>query len=168
MDVTSILIGLILFGVSVGIVSLPFRQNQRNGVKIPQADVVYKGDRESVLSALRDLDFDFKTGKVDIEDYTPLRARLMVEAAQFIEQQQEEDKKLEALIQTRRAARQQSVKCDHCGAQVEADQHFCAKCGSQINHERCPHCGKKLQAGDQFCSSCGNRLEVQMEAAVNS
>ena len=168
MEITSILIGLILLGASLFFVSVPFRKNFRKDAQIPKLHVKKEERREGVISALRDLDFDFKTGKVSEEDYTPLRARLMAEAAQYIEQQQEEDRKLEALIQTRRAAQLQSVKCDECGSWVEADQRFCAKCGSPINHEPCPQCGRKIQKGDQFCPSCGNRLEVRMEAAVQS
>lgn len=168
MEITSILIGLILFGASVGFISLPFRQKQWRGVKIPQADVPYKGNRESVFSALRDLDFDFKTGKVSEEDYTPLRSRLVAEAAQYIEAEKKEDDQLEALIQTRRTVQQASIVCEHCGAPMEADQRFCAKCGSPVNNELCPSCGKKIRAGDQFCPSCGNRLKVRVEAVAQS
>ena len=168
MEISSILIGIVLLGVSVGIVSLPFRKKQRKDVRAAKAEIQSATQKEAVLSALRDLDFDFKTGKVSEEDYTSLRARLMAEAAQYIEQETEEDKKLEELIQTRRAARQPSTKCDHCGASIEADQHFCAKCGKPVTSSACPSCGKKIQAGDLFCISCGNRLEVQMEAAGHS
>lgn len=165
MEITSILIGIVFLGVSVGIVSLPFRKKHLKSVKAAKTHVQAE-QRETVLSALRDLDFDFKTGKVSEEDYTPLRTRLLIEAAQYIEQETEQDEKLEAMIQTRRAARQESVKCDHCGSSIEADQHFCAKCGSAVSHELCPHCGRKIRAGDLFCSSCGNKLEVQVEAVL--
>jgi len=168
MEISSILIGLILFGASLFFVSAPFRKKYRKDAQIPKLHVKKEERREVVLSALRDLDFDFKTGKVDEEDYTPLRAQLMVEAAQYIKQQQEEDKKLETLIQTRRAMHQQSIKCDQCGSSVETDQHFCAKCGSPINHELCSQCGRKIRKGDQFCSSCGNRLEVRVEAVAQA
>jgi len=168
MEITSILIGLILLGASLFFVSVPFRRSSRKDAQIPKLHVKKEERREGVISALRDLDFDFKTGKVSEEDYTPLRARLMAEAAQYIEQQQEEDEKLEALIQTRRAAHQQSVKCDHCGASAQAHEHFCAKCGSPINHESCPQCGRIIRKGDQFCPSCGSRLEARVEAVVQA
>ena len=168
METTSILIGLILLAVSLFFISMPFRKKQQKNVKNSKINMQKEDAREMVISALRDLDFDFKTGKVSEEDYTPLRARLMAEAAQYIEQQQEEDQKLEALIQMRRTAHQSGVKCDYCGARVEDDQHFCAKCGKPVKNESCPACGKKVRAGEQFCPSCGNRLEVRMEAAVQS
>ena len=168
MEIFSILIGLILLAASLFFVSVPFRKKHRKDAQISKPRVQKEERREVVLFALRDLDFDFKTGKVSEEDYTPLRARLMTEAAQHIEQQQEEDQKLEALIQARRVTHQQSVKCDHCGDSVEADQRFCAKCGSPVNKGLCPSCGKKIRAGDEFCPSCGNRLEVRVEAVAQS
>ena len=168
MQIPSILIGLILLAASVAFVSLPFRKQERKGVKSAKAQVKAATQKEAVLSALRDLDFDFKTGKVSEEDYTPLRAKLLTQAAQYIEQEKEEDDKLEALIQSRRAAHEHGVKCNHCGAFVEAGQRFCAKCGSAVRQEVCPQCGKKIRAGDLFCSSCGTRLEVRVEAAAPS
>jgi hypothetical protein len=150
MEISSILIGFVLLLASLAFVSLPFRQKQRASLKTHKATEHHEGQRESVLYALRDLDFDFKTGKVGEEDYTSLRAQLMTEAAKYIEQDKEEEEKLEALIQTRRTAQHMAANCDHCGAAV--------------NKELCPSCGKKNQAGDQFCSSCGNRLEVKLEA----
>lgn len=164
MEISSILIGLVLFVASLAFVSLPFRQKPRASPQARKAVGRSEGRRESVLSALRDLDFDFKTGKVSEEDYTPLRSKLMVEAAQFIEQEKEEEEKLEALIQTRRITQHKVVHCDHCGALIEAGQNFCTKCGSAVNKEICPSCGKKNRAGDQFCSSCGSRLEARLEA----
>lgn len=166
MEIPSILIGLVLLGVSLYIVSLPFRKKIRKDAQTPKLHLKKEERHESVISALRDLDFDFKTGKVDEEDYTPLRARLMVEAAQVIEQQQEEDQKLEALIQARRATHQPKAACEKCGTPMQAGQRFCAKCGSPVNNELCPSCGKKIRAGDQFCPSCGIRLEVRAEAVA--
>lgn len=168
MEIPSILIGLMLLGASLVFVSMPFQKKYIKNARTLKPQAQKKEGREVVLSALRDLDFDFKTGKVDVEDYTPLRAQLMAEAAQSIEQEREEDEKLEALIQTRRAAHEQSVKCDECGSSVEANQRFCSECGSPINHESCPQCGKRIRKGDQFCPSCGNSLEVRVEAVVPS
>jgi len=168
MEISSLLIGILIFAVALVVASLPFWQKQRTNLKRRKTAASHNDQRKAVLSALRDLDFDFKTGKVTEEDYMPLRERLMVEAAQYIEQETEEEKKLEALIQTRRATQQQTFNCEHCHAPMEAGQRFCAKCGSAINQEACPTCGRKIRAGDQFCSSCGTQLGVVAEAAAQS
>ena len=166
METSSILIGILLFVAAIAFVIRPFRQKQRAYLNGHKTVVSPEDRRKAVLSALRDLDFDFKIGKVSEEDYTPLRAQLVVEASQYIEQDTEEEKKLEALIQTRRATQQQTMNCEHCGAEVEAGQRFCAKCGSAVHREACPSCGRKIRAGDQFCSSCGTRIGIAMETVA--
>ena len=171
MQISSLLIGLVLLVATLAFVNLPFRQKQNTSVRNhKKANMLHINTtrREAVLSALRDLDFDFKTGKVSEEDYTPLRAQLMAEAAQTIEQEVEDEKKLEALIQSRRANQKESIHCEQCGEPMVANQKFCAKCGAAVHKDSCPSCGQKISLSDQFCSSCGTRLEVQMEAVVPS
>lgn len=168
MEISSLLIGLTLLVASLAFVFLPFRQKMSLTLKQRKTDRHSDRTRESVLSALRDLDFDFRTGKVSEEDYTPLRAQLLNEAAQYIEQEKNEEEKLEALIQTRRTTQQKVGQCEHCGTPMESDQRFCSKCGTAVGKQLCPSCGKNIRAGDQFCSFCGNRLEVKLEAVGQS
>ena len=167
MEISSIFVGFALFVASLAYVSLPFRQKRLKTTSISSVRTTQNGQREAVLSALRELDFDFKTGKISEEDYTPLRTQLMAEAAQYIEAEEKESEQLEALIRTRRAAaQQQGLRCEHCNAPIQAGQRFCSKCGSALNHEQCPSCGRKIQTGDLFCSSCGHKIQIQMEAAA--
>lgn len=166
MELSSILIGILLFAAVMYFIYLPFRQNQRTGTKTRKMETSPKVQRETVLTALRNLDFDFKTGKITEDDYVPLRTQLMEEAARYIELDSEEEDKLETLIQSRRAALQKSQGCGTCGAPLEAGQRFCANCGSAVQQENCPSCGRKIRSGDQFCSSCGTKLEVLAEAAI--
>lgn len=168
MEISSIIIGLVLLGASVAYVSLPFRAKRRQNTNTSKTYAQSKGQREAVLAAVRDLDFDFKTGKISEEDYQPLRAQLIAEAAQFIEAEIKEDAQLEELIQTRRTMQRLDLKCQDCGSPIETDQRFCSKCGSAVNKEKCPSCGKKIQADDLFCSSCGNKIRIHIEALAQS
>jgi len=138
MQISTLLIGIVLLVVAVYFVSRPFLEKDKKAA----ASSVQHGQREAVLSALRDLDFDFKTGKISEEDYQPLRAQLMVEAAQYMEPDKKDDEQLEALIQSRRKIQSRQLSC--------------------------PSCGKKIVLGDLFCSSCGARLEVRVEAVSQS
>lgn len=137
MQNSSLLIGVALLVIAVYFVSRPFLKENKKGVKVASS-IVQPGQREVVLSALRDLDFDFKTGKISDEDYQPLRAQLIVEAAQYMESEKKEDDQLEALIQSRHK--------------------------TQSRLATCPSCGKKIVLGDSFCSTCGAKLEVRGEA----
>lgn len=169
MQIFALIIGLLILTAALAFVSLPFRQGSRKGdVLAPKTVVTQDGRRESIFAALRDLDFDFRTGKVSEEDYQPLRAQLTIEAAQYIESEKNKDEQLEALIQTRRKAKSQGVTCEQCGAPMKAGQQFCSKCGSTAKSTSCPSCGKKMHASDLFCSSCGTKVEAQMDAVTQS
>lgn len=161
MNVSSILIGLILLGVALVFLVRPFQQEQTRLAKHVKKSNNGEG-QIAVLSALRDLDFDYKTGKVSEEDYLPAREQLLAEAARYIEQRDEKEEKLEKLIQNRRAGKGEI--CAECGAQMETGQRFCTECGAQADHVDCPSCGKKVRAGDLFCSTCGTQLIVKAEA----
>jgi hypothetical protein len=52
MEISSILIGLILFGASLFFVSAPFRKKYRKDAQIPKLHVKKEERREVVLSAL--------------------------------------------------------------------------------------------------------------------
>ena len=166
METSSILIGLLLFTGSIAYVVLPFRQNRRKTVTTSKGPTQQVGKREVVLAALRDLDFDFKTGKVSEEDYQPVRNQLMAEAAQYLEQEEKEAERLEVLIQSRRRTHQEGTTCGHCDAHVRAGQRFCSKCGSAVNNELCPSCGKNIKADDLFCPACGNALQIRIKAVA--
>jgi len=168
MEIPSIFTGLALFAAALVYVSLPFRQKRLTHASSSATSLQKQGQGEAILLALRDLDFDFKTGKISEEDYMPLRTHLVAEVAQYIEAEEKRDKQLEALIQTRRAVKNEDATCRHCGTSMKADQGFCSKCGSAAGSESCPSCGKNIQAGDLFCTTCGSKLEVRLETIVPS
>ncbi len=140
MQISALFMGLILFCAALAYVSLPFWKKRKDTSK-NLATAQSEGGHEAVLAALRDLDFDFKTGKVSEEDYQPVRGQLLAQAAQYIEVEKKGDEQLEALIQSRRKNKQRLIMS-------------------------CPSCGNKIHTGDLFCSSCGTKLEVRQEAVA--
>ena len=168
MEISSIVIGLLLFGVSVTYVVSPFRQKRQKSGSASQHSDQHMEKREAALVALRDLDFDFKTGKVSEEDYQPLRVQLMAEAAQYMDPAKKEDEHLEQMIQARRKVKGPENKCPQCEAALRSGQHFCSKCGFALNNELCPSCRKKIHSGDLFCSSCGNPIQMPVKAVAQS
>ena len=100
--------------------------------------------KETLYTAIRDLEFDFQTGKVDRKDYTELRQRFEEEAIQLLRQIDavdpliELDNELEHQIH---ALRQQRLS------------HLVLS-----SQNTCPRCRNTLQGDENFCSSCGQPL----------
>lgn len=164
MELGAIFVGLAMLVASVPFVTKPFQEKRFKRIQQPIIPLTPDENRHAVLSALRDLDFDFRTGKVSEEDYTALRAQLVSEAATYIESEDSiADEQIEAMIAARRTARSHSQACSNCGNTVEADSHFCSQCGTAIA-QGCPSCGKPVQDGDYFCTTCGFTLEHKVEA----
>ena len=97
--------------------------------------------KEMLYGAIRDLDFDFQTGKVDQNDYAELRQQLEGEAVQVLRQLDAGD----ALVALDHEIEQQVLALRrHSGSTV---------CGSQ--RESCSGCGTPLDDGENFCPDCG-------------
>src|SRR5512147_690599 len=89
MPVSSILLGLTLAILVVPFVAEPFlrRPGQGRKLKTASAPMGEAATKEAALVALRDLDFDFHTGKITDADYAPLRQELLGAAAQAAQQE---------------------------------------------------------------------------------
>lgn len=84
--------------------------------------------KESAFSAIKELEFDFRTGKLSEGDFHELDARYRTDALELIdaiEEYQEDD----LTGAPDRAAR---ASCDDCGAFVSPNHRFCASCGAEV------------------------------------
>jgi hypothetical protein len=95
-------------------------------------DLLYK--KESAYIALKDLDFDYKTGKIDAADYQEMKSRFETDAVALLGRIDE----LEAGVSAKSARRSATPMagdvrfCVKCGAKAGADFNFCGKCGAAI------------------------------------
>jgi rubrerythrin len=90
--------------------------------------LLYKKDAS--LMAIKDLEFDYKTGKIDEDDYNELKKSFEYAAV----------KVLKAI--------------DH----VEKSGKVSPQAGSEsIGASVCSGCGNKLGSGDAFCPQCGRK-----------
>jgi hypothetical protein len=100
--------------------------------------------KETLYTAIRDLDFDFQTGKVDQKDYTELRQHFEGEAIQLLRQIDavdpliELDNELERQIHTLRQQRLSHINlssqstCPRCRGMLQGDENFCPSCGQPL------------------------------------
>jgi hypothetical protein len=166
MDLGSILAGLALLLAVAFYVARPILEGR--GVRERQVTAADRlaAERETVLGALRDLDFDQATGKITDEDYAPQRAALVSQGVEILKQ-------LEALAgpaaaraadAVERAAASRPGRGRSLDEQIEAEVE--ARRGASARPAGfCPQCGQPAKAGDKFCAKCGAELPATQVAA---
>ncbi|TET21711.1 MAG: RDD family protein [Candidatus Cloacimonadota bacterium] len=59
------------------------------------------------------------------------------------------------------------MKCNRCGATIQADDTFCPECGAKLNTVlKCRYCSSPLDAGDTFCGGCGKAVISEKQQTV--
>lgn len=110
-------------------------------------------ERESLLSALRDIRFDRDMGKLSEDDFSTLDARYRARTVDVLKQldamdagadgeiddEDTLDAWIEAEVRSRRAKddddeseRATAGYCSNCGTPLHADALFCSKCGTPV------------------------------------
>ncbi len=96
--------------------------------------------RRVTLLALRDVEYDYHTGKLDEGDYQELRRELSAEALEALEAAQrdaesDEIDTLEAEIAAVREGLRGGTVCPDCGHRNPAASRFCAGCGVRLSED---------------------------------
>lgn len=94
--------------------------------------------RRVKLLALRDVEYDFATGKLDDEDYRSLKSELAAEALEALEASEKEAEgvgsdDLEAEIAAVRKGLRQGSICEECGHANPGGSRFCSSCGTALS-----------------------------------
>ncbi len=136
-------------------------------------------ERDRILAALQDLDFDHTLGKVPDEDYPAQRLVFLEEGADVLRQldaleplaqpRQSAEDRLEAAVAARRAdaringnggtvvaaavASRRRLSNGHDDVEKMVDARRLGRPEKAAGF--CPHCGKPVQKSDKFCSRCG-------------
>lgn len=152
MDVNSILFILSLLILVILYVSQPFVTQRSVSVTTTDREVSsLLAERERILEALEELDFDNSMGKIPEENYPTQRARMIQQGAKVLQQLdtyhqanpglqtdiQAQDKSsddLEAMIAKRKkgGSKKSGAFCHNCGRHFEPSDHFCANCGVDL------------------------------------
>lgn len=98
-------------------------------------------EREALIDAIRELDFDHRMGKVEEDDYRGTRSRYehrAVELMRTIEETAGPAPEIEARIEEEIAAlrKRDTVTCAGCGYAMPEGARFCPQCGKALAESR--------------------------------
>ncbi|MEN8241971.1 MAG: zinc ribbon domain-containing protein [Chloroflexota bacterium] len=169
MDVGSILLLLAMVVLVAGFIFRPFRDG---GPDVWEEDIELSellSERERILDALVELDFDNELGKVPEEIYLPQRKYLLATGAEVIKKLEEdyqadaEDLAIEAQIAARRSKIEEIIDEDDPLEKMISKRRKSASPKKQAakgssKAKFCAECGSAIKPGDQFCTSCGSKL----------
>ena len=127
-----ILMAAILTGIGVFVGQPFFRPRPENILNDEYADTPMQhllSRKDSIYTALKDLEFDFSTGKLSDEDNEALREKFSAEAADVLKQIDE----LEAGAKKPAKSKKAAAACEACGFQIKPGDRFCQSCGSQLS-----------------------------------
>lgn len=150
----TILLGAVLVAAAVVlyVVQPVFTGESAPLVELDEEFTEAEARRHLTLVALRDVEYDYATGKVDEHDYRKLRDELAREALAALREvgrggeggddspreqaahRVEDD--LEREIATYRIALRSGTLCHGCGNANVAEALFCATCGTRLESER--------------------------------
>ena len=160
MDLAAILFLIaLLLVVSLYLVTPLISHETRRATEETQEVSSLLAERERLLTALQELDFDFQLGKIPEEDYPTQRADLLRKGADIL-------KKLDALAPVRpvRALSTANVSESDAQAQLSDDEIESMLAARRKARKTkaagfCSRCGKPVLVTDQFCPNCGKALQ---------
>lgn len=172
----TVIVAIVVSAAAIAYVVLPLVQSG-------SAPLVVENDRltdliarkDATLAAIKDLEFDYRTGKLSQEDYERMDQRLRRQAIGYIQQIEKlapqstmMDDKIEAEIASRRktagvapvpAATQPAPRAP-VSPQAPADESAVAQplssdSGAPDAVRFCTNCGNPVKPTHRFCANCG-------------
>lgn len=136
----TIAIGLLLVALVIAYVVLPFFSGETDGrlaaprtVSAPERDKLERRKREA-YAAIKEVEFDYRVGKLSDADFTAMRNKFMNEALQAIAVlDASKTAQLKDAHQVRRPRR--IAFCPFCGHAVPPRANFCPGCGQSVKEE---------------------------------
>ena len=113
-----------------------FVRKQDIPAPVPVSPVQHLEDRkQAIYENLRDLQFEYRLGKLSDEDYAATKKALQRELAVVLSDMEETARSLGVglrQVPANAAAATGKTKCPHCGASFAQALKFCGECGKQM------------------------------------
>jgi hypothetical protein len=153
MELGALFLFLAVLAVVILFVSGPFTENWRVQANTSHQISSLLAERDRILNALADLDFDQALGKIPAEAYPVQRASLLQTGALVLRQLDE--------LQGAQPPEKHSVKVIGKSAKLFTDEELEDLIAKRRTARKtkavgfCPKCGKPIVQSDLFCPSCG-------------
>jgi hypothetical protein len=100
----------------------------------PVSPTKHLEDRKAAIyENLRDLQFEFRVGKLSDADYQQTKLNLQKELAAVIGEIENTPAQAAAAAAKTAAAPKPGTKCPHCGATFQKSMKFCGECGKAMS-----------------------------------
>ena len=191
MDIVVALIGLAMIVIVAAYVAHPLVVRTRIKAAASFGDSPrdkLMAERNALYATIRDLDFDFQTGKLLEADYRTMRDKYTTRGVEILKeleamsevggrksevrgwrsevggQKAEVVDEIEVTVQARRKAKPVQVASveDEIEAAVRARrQSSIPNTQYPIPDLKCPNCGRPVDSSDRFCGKCGASVTVE-------
>lgn len=175
MNIVIALIGLALVVIVAAFVAQPLVVRPRARATVPVEEAPREkllAERDALYATIRDLDFDFQTGKLLEQDYRSMRETYAARGVEILKQLDAmgmtggQTDEIEAAVRARRSGPARTVRPsaaeDEIEAAVRARRQAAARNPqSESRGLVCPSCGRPIDPTDRFCARCGAALTVE-------
>jgi len=168
MDIGSIFLILGLLVLVALYISQPLTQRKATSVSAEESEYFsLLAERDRILIALQELDFDHTLGKIPEESYPVQRALLLQKGATILRQLDEIgdctnnvdiDARLEAAISARGGDVEEQENLTVDDDELETLIANRRRARTDKSGGFCPQCGNPIQQSDRFCPKCGREL----------
>jgi len=120
------------------------------------------GRKDAALTAIKDLEFDYRVGKMSEEDFQRVNDRLRRQAIAFMEQLDKlapESATLDTVLEAEIAKQRKTTKTRPSPAPVVSATRPVPVNG-HMEARFCTNCGHKLEPTHKFCANCGTPVAV--------
>ncbi len=163
MDIGSIFLILALLVLVALFVMRPFITRNSRVVTSDEHEISsLLAEREGILRALQELDFDYTLQKIPEEEYPQQRQALLLRGAEILRRldalqlaQGQETVSAEDRLEAAIAARRRAIKGNDANDPLEAAIAARRRAHSEKAAGFCAQCGAPLQRSDKFCPKCG-------------
>jgi rubrerythrin len=167
---------LLLAAVAIGVgffVAIPFMEGRRAAASASDQELSsLLAERDRLINALQELDFDYTLGKIPAEAYPAQREELLRNGAGILRridtlnasaspERNDAESRIEAAVAARRADAASQLTPALAAVDDDIESRVSARRSERKDQSGgfCPNCGKPVLSSDRFCPHCGKSIK---------